>query len=84
MFTVYNKTKKKFVDSRRYRFLRSITANLTNTGEATLSSHRVLSKVKLNIDRYRNSSNCFAKETWDGTSQIYYDSNQEVNKWIRE
>ncbi|XP_012234196.1 uncharacterized protein [Linepithema humile] len=84
MFLLYNKTKDKFEDSQRYRFLQSVTANLTNTGEVTLSSHRVLNKVKLDIDRYRNPSNRFVKETWNGTSETIYGSDLHVNTWLKE
>nr|XP_012234482.1 PREDICTED: uncharacterized protein LOC105679174 [Linepithema humile] len=84
MFLVYNKTKGKFEDGRRYLLLRLLTAQLSNTGEVTLSSDSISDTVKLDIDRYRNPSNRFVKETWNGTSETFYGSNLYVNTWVKD
>jgi hypothetical protein len=83
MFLVYNKTKGKFEDSRRYPLLRSITAKLRDTAEVTLSGDGMTDTVELDMARYRNPSNRFVNETWNGTLEAYDGSNQEVNTWLK-
>ncbi|XP_012219457.1 uncharacterized protein [Linepithema humile] len=85
MFIVYNKTKDKFEDIRRYPALKSAEVVQTNITKAMFSSaHADSGALPLDINPYRNPSYSFTKETWNGTLETYYDSNNEVNQLLYE
>ncbi|XP_012234488.1 uncharacterized protein [Linepithema humile] len=83
MFAVYNETKGKFEDSRRYPLLRSLCTQLTNPGEVTFSSDRLSEVVTLNINRDRNPFNQIVMKTWNGTLKTFYGSDLHVNTWLK-
>ncbi|XP_012219455.1 uncharacterized protein [Linepithema humile] len=85
MFIVYNKTKDKFEDSRKYFLLKSIEVEETNINKAILSNAHVdIGAINFDMNPYRNPSYSFTKETWNGTLETHYDLHNEVNQLLKE
>nr|XP_012234483.1 PREDICTED: uncharacterized protein LOC105679175 isoform X1 [Linepithema humile] len=85
MFIIYNKTKDKFEDSRTYSLLETMIAvsGPNDTGEVMITDKKRTSAVTFNTKQYRNSSNRFIKETWNGT-KAFYGSNRDINTWLKD
>lgn len=87
MFIVYNGTKDKFEDARRYPLLQNMITTVPESQEndkVILSDETMESRKNVDIHHNRYPSNRFRKETWSGDFDKFYDSNSQVNTWVKK